>query len=586
MSAPALRHPALKWLYNHNPFYFISALLMLYSVRSAYGELRIGYINTWIMLGVLAGYTAILAAIGVLIVRRGKVWEDARSILVTLLLLFLAVSVSADDLFATIESSLNGGLLLVCGYLFCAVVTEAVLRGARIRLPWQYRVPLHLMLVLFYVAPWWCSPELHPRSVDELEWSIFLFPITAAAILLSLWPAVRRGPALVADNGTPWGWPMFPWSAFAVVTVAVVLRTFALCMTFGPTGPIWIPVPKGNYMISFDTMWGPYFLVPIALAILILFLEGSVVTGNRKLLARLMWCAPALLLLAFPISDAPVAHGFLDRFVDTVGSPLWLTIGLLLAFYGLARLRGVPGALSGLLSMTALLTIVGPETIGPRTMTAPQAWPLFVIGGVLLAGGLQRRSSFVCTLAGAFLAAAVWLTLPATPLSDWQNTLSLHLLGVFIIAFSLALKDGFAHALRWLGAGLIPVAVFATMLTELPLSWRLGYVVIVTLACYVIAVHWKSRAYLYAFTLLLSLGGYGGAVLLYRSAAGAIGKAATTSFAWSCAALVIACLISAHKASWLPPRLFPRWRNGGNGHHAPPATATAVEGTEPGPAVE
>ena len=280
MSAPALRHPALKWLYNHNPFYFISALLMLYSVRTAYGELRIGYINTWIMMGVLAGYTALLATIGVLIVRRGKVWEDARSILVTLLLLFLAVSVSADDLFATIESKFDGGLLLVCGYLFCALVTETVLRGARIRLPWQYRLPLHLMLVLFYVAPWWCSPELHPRSVAELEWSIFLFPVAAAAILLSLWPAVRRGPALVAENGTPWSWPMFPWSAFALVIVAVVLRTFALCMTFGPTGPIWIPASSGNFLISFDTMWGPYFLVPIAFALLILFLEGSVVTGR------------------------------------------------------------------------------------------------------------------------------------------------------------------------------------------------------------------------------------------------------------------------------------------------------------------
>ena len=34
MSAPALRSPPLSWLYNHNPFYVISALLMLYSVRS------------------------------------------------------------------------------------------------------------------------------------------------------------------------------------------------------------------------------------------------------------------------------------------------------------------------------------------------------------------------------------------------------------------------------------------------------------------------------------------------------------------------------------------------------------------------
>jgi hypothetical protein len=279
-----------------------------------------------------------------------------------------------------------------------------------------------------------------------------------------------------------------------------------------------------------------------------------------------------------------VSREFLDQFVNTIGSPVWLTLGLLLAFYGLAWRRGVPGALSGLLGTTALFSIVGRETIGLRTLTAPQAWPLLLIGGALLASGLRRRSSFACTVAGAFFAAAAWLTLPSTPLSDWRNTISLHLRGAMIIAISLGLKDGLASVLRWVGAGLMPVAVFSMLTTDTPLSWRLGYVLLVTLACYVIALHWKSRAYLYAFTLLLTLGGYGGAVLLYRSAAGMIGKAATTSFVWSCAALVIACLISAHKASWLPQRLFPRWRNGGNGHHPPPAPE--IEGSEPGPAVE
>ena len=179
MSAPALRSPALAWLYNHNPFYFISALLMLFAVRSAYGELQVGFINTWAMMGVLSAYTVLLAVIGVLIVRRGHVWEDARSILVTILLLFLAVSVSADDLFVAMDSSLAGIGLLAFGYLFCAVVTEVVLHTARIRLPLFYRVPLHLMLVLFYVAPWWCAPDLHPRSVADLEWAIFQFPLEA-----------------------------------------------------------------------------------------------------------------------------------------------------------------------------------------------------------------------------------------------------------------------------------------------------------------------------------------------------------------------------------------------------------------------
>ena len=75
-----------RFLWNHNPFYVISALLMLYSVRKSYGELDIGTINVWAMMGVLSAYTIVLAMIGVLIVRWGKVWDDARSILLVLLL--------------------------------------------------------------------------------------------------------------------------------------------------------------------------------------------------------------------------------------------------------------------------------------------------------------------------------------------------------------------------------------------------------------------------------------------------------------------------------------------------------------------
>ncbi|MBL8851871.1 MAG: hypothetical protein JNG89_19520, partial [Planctomycetaceae bacterium] len=69
-----------------------------------------------------------------------------------------------------------------------------------------------------------------------------------------------------------------------------------------------------------------------------------------------------------------------------------------------------------------------------------------------------------------------------------------------------------------------------------------------------------------------SLGGYAGAVLGYRAAADFFGKAAATSFAWSVSALLLAILISAHKATWLPPRLLPRWRNG-NHPDAPPAAS-------------
>ncbi|MEX2287400.1 MAG: hypothetical protein WD648_09945, partial [Planctomycetaceae bacterium] len=211
MSESARPPSILKYIYTHNPFYAISASLMMFAVLKAYGTIEVGTINTWIMAGVLAGYTLVLAVIGVLIVRRGKVWEDARSILLLLLVLFVAVSICADDLFVRATSAGQGAGLLLGGYLFSAVVSEAVLRGAGIRLGLAYRIPYHLMMALFYVVPWWCSPEFNIRKNAAIEWTLLLFPTAAAVLFLTLLPAVRRGPKYVANNGTPWPWPTFPW---------------------------------------------------------------------------------------------------------------------------------------------------------------------------------------------------------------------------------------------------------------------------------------------------------------------------------------------------------------------------------------
>ena len=68
------------------------------------------------MMGVLAAYTSILAGIGVLIVRRGRVWEDARSIVLILLFQFAAISMSFDEICAVSVDA--GTRLLLFGFIF------------------------------------------------------------------------------------------------------------------------------------------------------------------------------------------------------------------------------------------------------------------------------------------------------------------------------------------------------------------------------------------------------------------------------------------------------------------------------------
>jgi hypothetical protein len=100
-------------------------------------------------------------------------------------------------------------------------------------------------------------------------------------------------------------------------------------MTFGLDGSIWKKYPGGRSIV-FDTIWGPYFLVPLAFAILVLVLEVGLVSRNRRIVQRVMNFAPLMLVLALPWTDGKVFREFFGVFVTTVGSPLWWTCWLLL----------------------------------------------------------------------------------------------------------------------------------------------------------------------------------------------------------------------------------------------------------------
>ena len=583
MSNRSLQRRAAGWLYNHNPFYVLSAVLVLRAVQTALGELKIGEINCWIMTGVLAGYCVVLAGIGVLIVRYGRVWEDARSILLVLLVLFLAVSVGADNLFVEVESAAGGALLLACGYAFSALVAEGVLRGSGIRLAAAYRLPFHLMLATFFVAPWWCSPPLHHRSMSELEWTLLQFPCVAAGLLLTLLPAVRRGPAGVRRNGTPWEWPWFPWIAFGVLAAAFAFRTFILCMAFGPSGPMWIDLPSGDRAIAFDTLWGPYFLVPIALALLVLVLEGSLSAGNARLTRRTLRAAPALLILAWPFGQGVVFRGFLSEVTAGIGSPVWLTVWSLAVFYGVATIRRLPSAASGLAAMVLLLSVVGPNTVSMATLQSPQAWPLVAVGGVCLLRGLIWKESVSGFVGVVCTTAALALILPTTSAAFVRWTTCYHTLAAGIVVLGLRCHDRWSAMLRTLGASQFLLATIVALASPLAADvlpiWRFSYAAILAATSWSIARHFRSRRYLHAFSGQLVVGVYAIGWDGFQWSAGTLGRTATTEFLWGAGALWLAALISAHKAGWLPSRLYPAWGNG-----ADPTAAATLD--KIGPAVD
>src|SRR5947207_8014736 len=96
---PAPAYPVLRLICTSNPFYVISAGLFLFGLRISFGS-QAREIDTWALMGGLAGYTLLLAAAALLLVRFAGVWNDVRTVLLLVVLMFLATSVTFDELLA------------------------------------------------------------------------------------------------------------------------------------------------------------------------------------------------------------------------------------------------------------------------------------------------------------------------------------------------------------------------------------------------------------------------------------------------------------------------------------------------------
>jgi len=229
-------------------------------------------------------------------------------------------------------------------------------------LPQNFVTPTYyLFLVLFFGYPVWASPEFCEKLNTVVQWRVAFFPTIAAGITLTLIPAIRRGRTLCENNGTPWKWPLYPWCLFGFLGLAVCFRSWSLSISLD-TGLIRTSIR------AMDSAFGLYLLVPFFLAILFVLLEIALVEKSTKLRRFVLWAAPFVLLVSIPRFWPMSHHGtfqqFLATFVMEVGSPILLAILGLLAFYGIAWLRGIRSAENGFVAMCMAAVFVGPRSTG------------------------------------------------------------------------------------------------------------------------------------------------------------------------------------------------------------------------------
>jgi hypothetical protein len=489
-----LQHAA-HLLYTHNPFYLLSVAFVLHSTR-LWLNTRAWPYDPWPLMGIIGGYIILVAVVGLLVIRLGKAWDDARSIFLILLLLFVELSLSFDPVL--VAQPRTGLMLLLIGWTLAVGVSEGLLWGLRIRLPLFFRGPYHLLLALLFLYPPLIVGGLRTETVSAI-WRIWAFSPIASLFLLTLLPAIRRGPEYVRDNGTPWRWPWFPWGLFGFLGLCLGLRSYALTLSFDSV------LTQGLHeAMRLESAFSPFFVAPLVLACGVLLLEAGLVARNRRV-QRLALFVPLLtwlLACSNPNPSVPAAD-FLSRFTEQLGAPLWLAVWAGLMFFAYAMFRGVKEASWGMAAALLLEGAMGPRTLDWASLRW-QAWPLWILALLMGIEGIRHRRARELLLAGA--AAILASRFDWLGDSHWiyRDALPLQLMSIWLVILGATFDDAWGQRLKSIGLGCLIAGCVAAVFwpTELPagLPWwtRISYLGVLVAGTLICAYLTGSRSYFFA----------------------------------------------------------------------------------------
>ncbi|MGL6094689.1 MAG: hypothetical protein ACRC7O_02660, partial [Fimbriiglobus sp.] len=453
-----------------NPFYAISAALFLGGLRTSFA-VDDGTLETWTLMAGLFGYTLLLAVTGWGLVRYGRVWDDARTVLLLVVLMLLATSVTFDRALVSDRPD-EGRALFLLGFGFAVSVSEGVVRSLRLKFPAGFRVPYFLALGLFFGYPLLLAPLAATPYAERTLWALFAFPAAAGVIALSLLPAARAGARIVAENGSPWPWPWYPWSLFGLLAAAVPARAFLLCKSFHLL----------QYS-DFDGMiFGPYFLAPFALAVAAVVLEAGRTARNFGTMQAAL-AVPLLTVVLCGIGHR-AADGvywlMLGQFESAFGGgPVFVALVAAAGFYAVAVVRRVEHAADWLTAALVGLAVMSPTARKLTDFGAMTPWPFLAASAVLVGHGLWRRDALRCAV-GAAAVVAVAVAVPwATPAI--RAVVGFHLVVAVMLTIGAMFRNTFGGWLRATGVGALLVGSVVSMLgsnqipTGVPETLAVGY---------------------------------------------------------------------------------------------------------------
>jgi hypothetical protein len=495
-----------QFLYVHNPLYLISACFVLHGTSQLLPKAidqSVPY-NPWPLLALSVAYQTALAIVAVLIVRLGKVWDDARSILLIIVGLFVELSLSLDA--PLMLDPRTGCVQVLLGFGVITLITELLLYGLRIRLPALFRVPYYLVVGCIFLYPLLLVRGLGVASVLDAGWGIYLFSPAAALILLTVLPAIRRGREYVTNNGSPWLWPWYPWSMLAMLAAGVLLRGYVLSLSFDP-------VLSQGYAAAMrlETSYGGYFAVPILLSLAVLLLEIGIIESHAIVQRVALLIPVAALILSFPAGspNRPYAD-FLESYMEQLGSPVLVSAIMVAVYYAYAWIRRVRFAEPAFIVTLLLISMMRGATVSVQTLADPLPSVWWVAGAIQLLNGVMRRDT-MRVVAGVSLSAAAARLGLAVRIDAGVELLWFDVWILCVILAGLVYDDPFARWIRRMSAGLLTMSILATLVVPkaFDVAWSSSVLMLCLLAVSLLWTYLHRHVQEFKFAVVNVLAGLG-----------------------------------------------------------------------------
>ncbi len=465
-----------KRVCTQNPFYLISGACFIHSLKFATGG-EAGPLSLYPRLILIGCYLLTMVITALVLVRRYKLWDDTRSLLLIVLLLFCELNLGFDELLAT---QFARGAIGDCGALLTIVlISELLFRGLPLKFPGIYRVPYYLLWSAISLWPIASQAAGATFNLDAARWTIAAFSPLCAMLLLTLIPAARVGRSGIEPSGTPWPWPLHPWTVFFFLILAVVFRLNALCVSFDSATDF-----GAVQAYALLNIFSPWLLIPLLLAISQLVLERALV--KQAIAGQSLACLMALMCIPLGLSAGSgneVSMTFVNDVTHTLGSPAWLALMGCLAFHVLALARGARPAFAGLLTSLTIASFVSPQTVAFDQMGEFTSIGLWIAAALAIARGVWRKQDELVFVAGVLAIAALrvdsvitseLLAEPFATIPWWF--IDGHLLVGWMLVLAIWTKNDTSKLFCTLASMLLLPLVLIAILSLYPPWWILAYV--------------------------------------------------------------------------------------------------------------